>query len=258
MKDNFSALQSPEAGFTLVELLVSLVIMSGILVFLGSGIRLLSSATDASAARLEAMDERGRAFGLMRRDGANLRRVFAKPRRKKERLVFVGSPQEFSFVVLEPPYPTQPALYFVRYRFIDGAGGVELVRERVRYEQKMDVFPGATPANSVSLMRFNGGAVFSYGAYINGRFQWFSRWTEAMQLPSLVRVELPGDTGLRLSPTTFIVKLQADAEMACLNGREGPCSVKIASDKNDRAEGNRGKKDGSLPLRGNQEGNRFE
>ncbi len=104
-----------------------------------------------------------RAFDILRRDLSGLQRIVVLSD-KKPHFLFKGTPQRMSFVVTEPPFPTPEGLYFVDYAVSVAGGAAELIRSRAPYQQGMQSFPGATPANRVQLVQARVDYRLSYGS----------------------------------------------------------------------------------------------
>lgn len=214
-----------EDGFTLIELLVSLTIMGVILVLLGGALRVLSHNWDANAAQIGRLDMISRAADILRRDASALTRVVAADDEKNPRFVFKGDPGRLSFVAVEPPYPTEAGPYFIDYSIAAGGGGAELVRARAPYRQDMRAFPGATPANRVSLLEGPFQYQFTYAAKEKGGLKWYGVWPFQKRLPDVIRLDIAdGGSGGAVSPP-IVVAVDADAELGCLSEEPAPCSA---------------------------------
>jgi general secretion pathway protein J len=210
-----------ERGFTLIELLVSLTLLAVILGLLGGGIRVLSRGAERNADRIQTLDMLSRAFDILKRDAAGLQRL-AVMRARKPSYLFTGSPTHLSFVTIEPPYPTAEGPYFVDYSV---SGKAELIRARAPFELGMMAFPGATPANRVSLVMGQVEFRFRYGRRTPNGLVWQDSWTFPTRLPHLIRLDII-DTRTRLlvlPPLT--VPIRADAEINCLEQDVIICSA---------------------------------
>jgi general secretion pathway protein J len=214
-----------QAGFTLIELLVSLTIMSVMLGLLVGALRVVSKNWDAHAEQIDRLDMISRAADILNRDAASLQRVLPAIGEQNLRYVFHGQPGQLSFVTLEPPYPTEAGPYFVDYSIVANGQGTELVRARAQYQPHMLAFPGATPANRVSLLEGAFQYRFTYGARGKGKLVWYETWPFEKRLPNLIRLEVVDvRSGAAASPP-IVVAVRADAEMSCLASEPRPCSA---------------------------------
>src|SRR5689334_8963440 len=94
-----------ERGFTLIELMVSLTILSMILGLLTGAIAVISKNWDANAKRIDTLDMVSRAADILRRDVSGLQRVVTSG--KSPHFVFTGDADQLDFITFEPPYPSK-------------------------------------------------------------------------------------------------------------------------------------------------------
>jgi general secretion pathway protein J len=214
-----------ERGFTLIELLVSLTILGTILALLGGALRVMSKNWDANAERIDTLDMVSRAADILQRDTAGLQRVIAL-NGGTPYFVFTGTVHQLSFVTLEPPYPTASGPYFVDYSVAANGPARELVRARARYEHGMQTFPGATPANRVSLGLGNYEFRFAYASKRSGATQWQDTWPHNDQLPDMIRLQMIDMQRKQPVSAPVVVTVPADAELACLGDKAKVCSAK--------------------------------
>lgn len=213
-----------ERGFTIIEMLVSMTVLAIVLGLLSGGLRALSQNADRNATRFDSIDMLSRAYDIFSRDIAGLQRVVT-PDRGAGRYVFTGSESRLSIVTLEPPFPTMAGPYFVDYTMLKDGKISELIRARAPYRQGLTTFPGATPANRVTLLTGPLAYRFSYANKTANGLKWFTDWPYPNRLPSLVRLEIldPATQSPRTPP--FVAPLRADAELGCLDEETGFCSV---------------------------------
>ena len=224
MSRPLSGKRTGEAGFTLIELLISLTILTVALGLMSAGLRVFSKNWEASAKRIETLDMVSRAYDILTRDAAGLQRLISAGERSP-RYLFSGRRDGLSFVTLEPPYPSETGPYFVSYSATGEGASTALIRARAPYEQGMQTFPGATPANRVSLLEGPLLYQFSYAVAGEAPETWRPSWPYQNRLPDLVRLELI-DVRLQqpISPP-LVVAIRADAELACLEDKPGFCSA---------------------------------
>jgi general secretion pathway protein J len=214
-----------EHGFTLIELIVSLTILAVILMLLGAGLRVLAKNSDANAERIETLDMLSRAFDILHRDAAGLQRLVDGDG-QRPRFLFMGASDELYFVTLEPPYPSEAGPYFVSYSVVANGPDRELIRARAPYKAGMHAFPGATPANRVSLLRGPYKYELAYAQTVAGKAMWRSSWPDRSSLPALIRLEIIDARGGQPIAAPMIVAIRADAELSCLGGKSTLCSAK--------------------------------
>lgn len=229
-----------ERGFTLIELLVSLTILAVILGLLGGALRILSKNWDANTERIDTLDMTSRAFDILHRDAAGLQRLVTNTGRAA-RFVFAGAQDSVSFVTLEPPYPSDAGPYFINYSIAPRGRNIELIRARAPFQTNMQVFPGATPANRVTLVEGPYRYEFSYAQKGPQGGTWKNSWPETSRLPDFIRLSVVDVRNGEPVLPPFVVSIRADAELTCLAEKIKICSAVSGGDlgqtqkKEDRA-----------------------
>lgn len=214
-----------QSGFTIIELLVSLTIMTAILGIVGSALRTLSKNWEANADRIERLEMISRAYDIFARDVSGLRRMVRRTEKGGE-FVFAGSSSGLSFVTTEPAYPTNPGVYFLNYRVEANGPQADLLRERTPYTKALAKFPGATPANSVPIVQGAFTYRFSYALRTKSNAMWQEKWVKANRMPDLIRLEIQSSqTGGLIAPP-FVASLRTDAELKCLSEGSDECSAR--------------------------------
>jgi general secretion pathway protein J len=212
-----------QSGFTLIELLVSLTILGVILGLLGAALRTISHNWDANTRRIDRLDMTSRALDILQRDASGLQRVVVASG-ESPHLLFTGTRDTLSFVVLEPAYPSEAGPYFVRYSVAANGAISELVRARAPYLRDMREFPGATPANRVPLLQGPFLYRFAYAQKSPGAVHWLDAWPFQMRLPDLIRLQVVDSRqGAPIAPA-MVVAIRTDAELGCLSDKAKLCS----------------------------------
>jgi len=219
-----SSSRHSQRGFTLIEMLVSLMVMAVMLMLIGGALRLMGRNWDANAARIETLDMVSRAFDLLARDAANLQRIVRGS--DAPAYLFSGAADGLSFVALEPAQPGEAGLYFIAYSQAPNGSAAELTRSRARWRQRIDRFPGATAANRVALLTGPYVYRFAYGSVAEGRLRWSAEWRAADRLPDIIRLDVLDRGGAHALSPPMIVRLRADAELDCLAPKPVACSAK--------------------------------
>lgn len=183
-----------DAGFTVVELLVSLVILALVMSFLPGTLRIGQRVweSDAAFSRHEAMAS----FRRVAEDRlTETMPVFARNRALGLRLDFSGEPNKVAFIA---PAPTGPAGGGV-YRFeLMGDDGPGLVLRQTLFRQDSETRAAAAlPAVSHVAPARIGGVSFRYfgRAEAGAAAQWQTRWTRPDALPDLVEMSLADGNG---------------------------------------------------------------
>jgi len=201
---------SGEAGFTLIEMLIAVMLMVFILTALVTVTAQWLPNWNRGMARMER-DERF-AFGLNRvvEDLAVAEFVPANTTVKKP--YFDGNELSVSFVRTAIGPSSRPGLEIVRFREVADANGPALVRSRAAFVP-MDATAQVRFADPVVLLRAPYRVMFAYaGADDN----WQPTWRDTAELPRRVRITVrDGITQQRLAVSTAaLVHIDTPAECA--------------------------------------------
>ena len=230
-----------QRGFTLIEFLIAISISSFVLASLATAMHMLSSSWTANNERLLHQDMILRGLAVVSRDihgmlrlrldaprqagGAARTADGEKDKKRGERFAFAGSPTTMELVVVEPPYPTRPGLFFVRYRVVPERNGFALLRERAPYRPGMQNLQKLDYGDGVILLEGRYRFAFSYAAEGSDGLIWSDNWSEPKDMPKLVRLAVASlDTGQPVM-APFSVRPRIDAEHDCLAPKSQKCSV---------------------------------
>jgi general secretion pathway protein J len=160
------------------------------------------------------------------------------------RYLFTGTEDHLSFVTLEPPFPSAAGPYFVNYVVSPNGPEADLIRARAAYQQGMEAFPGATPANRVRLVEGTYRYHFAYADKSAGTGQWRNSWPYTDRLPEMIRLQIVDARRNAPVAQPLTVAVRADAELSCLGEKSKVCSAKSggrlkASGESDSDDGNR-------------------
>ena len=215
-------------GFTLLEVLASLVLLALLMVGVYSGIRTASVSARAGSAVIERSDQIRAAQQFLRRE---LMQALAQPLAytpRREPLVFAGSAREMRYIAPLPGYLGRLGPQLQRLQLVDdGAGGLRL-------ELSLALLPpdGSAPQplgdGQVLLDHIREGS-FSYaGVDAQGKpVAWTDTWAEGRQLPRLVRVTLRA-AGSPAWPR-LEVPIRTSAETATATAAMGERSLGVGS-----------------------------
>ncbi|MEM7224699.1 MAG: prepilin-type N-terminal cleavage/methylation domain-containing protein [Pseudomonadota bacterium] len=185
--------RDPEAGFTLVELLVALTLVGLMSVAIFGGLRFGTRTWEAGTQRSEELNEVVLVQDLMRRHLVQLAAVDQVRRRSEEHPIFVGDGQSVSFVAPLSAHVGLDGLYQFELALEDGED-----REQnliIRWQlYRADRVPGTTSeldGERVLLEGISEGE-FSYFGASERRDEpaWRETWSEQAQLPALIALEV--------------------------------------------------------------------
>jgi general secretion pathway protein J len=199
-----------EAGFTLIEMLISTALMVFILTALVTVTAQWLPNWNHGMARMER-DER---FAVsLNRIVADLAVAEFVPANTTVKMpYFDGSESSVSFVRTTVGPSARPGLEIVRFQEIPDAGGPALVRSRAAFVP-MDATAQVQFANPVVLIRSPYRVMF---AYAGSEDTWQPTWRNAVELPRRVRITVrDGVTQQRLAVSTAaLVHIDTPAECA--------------------------------------------
>lgn len=179
------------AGFTLLEVLASLVLLALLLVGVYSGIRTATHSVRSGTAAIERIDQIRSAEEFLRRE---LAQTLIQPIGHNERgeaVYFVGSAHEMRYVAPLPGYLGKLGPQLQRLQLVDdGKGGMQLeLSLAVLPPDGQPYKPLGDP--QVLLDHIKSGS-FGYRG-IDGQGQpvpWSDAWSDGRMLPQLVRIHL--------------------------------------------------------------------
>ncbi len=204
------------AGFTLLEVLASLVLLALLLVGVYSGIRTATHSVRSGTLAIERIDQIRSAQQFLRRELAQSMTQPISQTDHGEPIYFVGSAHEMRYVAPLPGYLGKLGPQLQRLQLVDdGHGGFRL-------EVSLAVLPpdGKPPQPlgepQVLLDRIEDGS-FSYrGVDEKGNaVPWGAGWADGRLLPQLVRISLQSQRGadwpqmdvpLRVNPVQSVLR----------------------------------------------------
>lgn len=180
-----------QAGFTLLEVLASLVLLALLLVGVYSGIRTASDSVRSGTASIERVDQVRSAEGFLRRELAQALIEPIAHNEKGEAIYFAGSAHEMRYVAPLPGYLGKLGPQLQQLQLVDDGKG------EMRLELSLAVLPpdGQPPRplgdTQVLLDHIKSGS-FAYRG-VDGQGQtvpWSETWADGRVLPQLVRIQL--------------------------------------------------------------------
>ena len=186
----------PDAGFTLIEVLVSLVLLALLLTLLAGGLRYARSTWDATA-RLDEVAAADMVETFLRARLAEAMPLYEQRKAGMVRALFSGAGDSMSFVAPAPNGPAGTGLYRYTLEAAAGAGAGQrtLVVRLVPHlpllsdsalERPPERYDLLRNVRTVSFRYFGRGALRSDPA-------WHTAWPRTDALPSLVEIVIARD-----------------------------------------------------------------
>ena len=198
-----------QAGFTLLEVVVALVIFGLIAAALAAGLGFSLKASRAGERATDDTLAMARLDGLLRHDLERALWLHAGGELRAP-LTFAGQAGSLEFTLAAPSYPTAAGLYRVSFKVLPESGGETLSYRRRAFAAT----PVPPDADERPRQLVTGLAVRISFAYFDGK-AWRDSWLEAKTLPRLVRLRIADGSSGRLLWPDIIVGPAAEADPEC-------------------------------------------
>ncbi len=209
-----------EAGFTLLEILVGLVISSLIMVGLTSVMQVVNAGWGRATASIEKQSAMTAGLDILAGDIARIERVVSKDGKT---FVFGGSPAEAVFILAERDAHNEAGLYWVRILVRSEKGITELVRMRSPRIFGQDDISAIAWRDEVVLLRGRYAIEMSYRAPRLAA-DWSRYWEGQARLPQQIRFVITGSDGKPAVPE-MVLALNIGAEVACFEPAAAGCTI---------------------------------
>lgn len=223
---NFPA-PGDEAGFTLIEVLASLVLASLILLSLNMAMSAVGNGTDHTRRSLGEQSELGAAVDIFGRDVARIAKI-RRPAKPGDfaGYVFDGRSDVIVYPLREKEGLTDPGLYLVRLSVQRRDGQTTLLRERAPLPTGDSA---ALPQwrDPVELLKGPYDIDFAYRAQRSGQRDWNGSWQASEAMPEQIRLTITNRATDRLRVPGFVQSLAIDSEVECAGNREARCGTAV-------------------------------
>lgn len=215
--------RSGEAGFTLLEMMIAVMLMVFILIALATVTAQWLPNWNHGMARMER-DERF-AFTLDRMVGDLAVAEFVPANTAVKTPYFEGSELSVSFVRTAVGPSSRPGLEIVRFQEVADAGGPALVRSRAAFVP-MDAAAQVRFADPVVLIRSPYRVMFAYSGADD---TWQPTWRNAVELPKRVRITVRDDITQQKLAVSTAALVHIDTPAACAGEKDvNQCLTQIA------------------------------
>jgi len=214
-----------QRGFTLVEIMIALALTSFVLASLAGAVHVLGRSWTKNTQKLMRQDMITRALAILARDVHGMQRLMFEAASGNE-FIFDGGSSGLQLVTVEPPYPSRPGLYFIRYRVVREGPGFALLRERAPFRPGLQRFDEIHYGDRVILIegpyRYN----LAYATISDKKTSWQNDWTHSDRLPQLLRLTVSDIKTGQLLFVPFIIQPRINAEQSCILPKSPKCTVK--------------------------------
>jgi len=195
----------PESGFTLVELLVSLTILSVLMTMLFSGFRFTNSVEKRVDNSLYKTSDIMMAQMFIRRQIAQSENIAFRDDTGKIVHTFYGDEKEVRFIAPLTQNKDKAGLQRLTLRFVNEGGVNKLVANVRRYQLPNDWLSSDDQDSVVLYEGFSTPSFEYYGGDSMGRDTWRSYWIDQETLPVAMRVSLEHENNELVSWPELIV-----------------------------------------------------
>jgi len=214
-----------QQGFTLVEIMVALALTSFVLASLAGAVHVLGRSWTKNTENLMRQDMITRALAILSRDVHGMQRLRFDAGNDDE-FIFDGGRDQLQLVTVEPPYPSRPGLYFIRYRVVREGRGYALLRERAPFRPGLRNLNDIDYGDAVILVEGPYRYIFAYATIGKKEINWQKDWPLHDHLPQLLCLTVTDIKTGRLLFSPYIVKPKINAEPSCILPKSPKCSVK--------------------------------
>ncbi|MDX2159241.1 MAG: prepilin-type N-terminal cleavage/methylation domain-containing protein [Hyphomicrobiaceae bacterium] len=215
-----------QAGFTLAEILVAVVVTAVLMAMATTSLRMLAGASEQGARQADRVEMLTRGYAALRRDLQRIERGVTVGRDKEVRYLFEGGPAAMSFLVVDPSFPTGSGTYVVTYTVAGSGGRAELLRGRTAYTEGSRTPARQADDERIAVIEGPYRIRLAYFDRGGGRERWVERWTDKLRLPAMIKIEVTQATAGQAAPPALIVRPRIDGEATCLYGQGSPCSLR--------------------------------
>lgn len=210
---------NPQAGFTLIEVLVALALASLILVSLNLAMTTIRQGSEGARLRLSSNAVLTTAADVFSDDVARIAKIRLQGDDKAKGYWFDGSAGQIIYPLTEWAGVARPGLFLVRLR-VAGGKVTQLIRER------SPLLPGETFdgkrewGDPVVLLEGDYAIAFAYRAPGGGMREWSDAWMMPRPMPEQISLTVTDRKTGRLAMPLLVQPLRIAGEVECAS--EGP------------------------------------
>lgn len=213
-----------EAGFTLLEILVGLLISAMVLVAASLAMKTINLSYDRTTATLGRESQLASGLEIAAGDISRIERAFDKPG-KPEQFIFSGGSKEMIYPLFERPGNNAGGIYWVRLQVRPTGAGEDLVRQRAPMLLGDNAAEAVKWVDDVTLLHGDFTIAFAYRSTRAGLREWAERWQANNMLPDQVKIEVTDLATRRLRVPVLVTTLKNDAEANCGDPGNAGCTM---------------------------------
>ncbi|MDP6674083.1 MAG: prepilin-type N-terminal cleavage/methylation domain-containing protein [Gammaproteobacteria bacterium] len=181
-----------ETGFTLLELLVSMTILSIMMTLLFNGLQLGIRTWDAVSDASQRTQDVYFAQQFIRRHLEEAQPVTPDPINTQQQLVFSGDANSLRFVGLMPSYLGHGGLHLINFEIMDQDKGKQLILRYELFQNNGWENYSGEESSSIVLLENLEDAEFAFTSAGSSRQagNWKKRWDGSKEFPRLIRLRI--------------------------------------------------------------------
>jgi prepilin-type N-terminal cleavage/methylation domain-containing protein len=220
------------AGFTLVELLVSMAVLALVALVMVSGLRFAVRAVASTDDRREAMEELTLGLSVLRGELERAEPMMVKAG-NRDLVLFSGYGDRVRFANVEPPYFAGAPYLAYEYAITPDRGAYAIELRRAPIDPDEPDLAVVEAADARTILRVPGELRFSYWGSLGPREApaWHAEWPVGPRLPDAIRLAQSDDPGW----PDLVVPMRITAPWYC--GGAGAAAGTSGADSETGADG---------------------
>jgi prepilin-type N-terminal cleavage/methylation domain-containing protein len=206
------------AGFTLVELLVSMAVLSLVALTMAAGLRFVVQATASTDSRREGLEELTLGLSVLRGELERAEPLMVKVG-DRDLVMFSGTADRLRFANVEPAYLAGPPYLAYEYAVTLDQGSYRIDLRRAPIDPDQPDLRAVEAAEPRTLLRVTRPLSFTYWGRLRPRDApaWHEEWPPGPRLPEAIRLAEGEDPGW----PDLVVPVRITAPWYCGGGGEG-------------------------------------
>jgi general secretion pathway protein J len=214
-------------GFTLVEVLIALVLMSMAMALMMAGLRYSAKAWSSAEQRIDTLTDLQATRRIMNSTlGAAFPTITGEGDSK--RFLFEGESGAVTFTTYMPPYPDQAGLYLIKLFIIKHEGSYQLRLKRALLTPDIRPLSDWSSEEDVLVWQSGWPLSFAYFGSSDESEHWQNQWDGSIQIPQLVKLQIESGGDESAARVEIITPIKINIDNHCITRAEdGLCRLPL-------------------------------